>query len=544
MSLSTNTTRISGRYYFRSRVPSDLSHHISKTEIKIALATACPRLARKRSCYIQLHVHKFFEMVRQQGNSILANDYLKEAQNKIKELTQGIETQKFDALIKEAEDAISNTENTISTAKAVAGLLSSSGHVLKKYKDSKDIQSTIQAMQNQMTDMQKGLMSEDGRNLFSVEFEKFFVEKKKAIGGKFQSDYQNSCDYLISFCGDKQVIDYRQSDIKGFAKFLSTVPLNFKSKYKTDVVLEAVERNANAKYPVNTLSISTINGKYLSPIRSFFRALKSSQIIAHNPCEDINLKGGATSREETKARLPFSIEELNKLFRAPVYIGGVRNSRHWHTKGNYKIRDSRYWTPLIGLFTGARLNEIGQLLIADIVDHNEMKHFRFTNCISDEELEELGLTQADIKQRRIKTDAGNRFVPIHPTLIELGFLDYVEDQKDRIGDASHRIFEKCWAIGADNTYSSIFSKKFTRFLQKVGIKTSQNCFHSFRHTFKDAMRSAELSSEIQDGIMGHSDGTVQSRYGSGDLLFEQSKRISDIQYKDLDLSHLYEKNIK
>ena len=38
----------------------------------------------------------------------------------------------------------------------------------------------------------------------------------------------------------------------------------------------------------------------------------------------------------------------------------------------------------------------------------------------------------DSEDKSVKTYAGNRFVPLHPKLLKLGFLNYVEQTKDRI----------------------------------------------------------------------------------------------------------------
>lgn len=59
-------------------------------------------------------------------------------------------------------------------------------------------------------------------------------------------------------------------------------------------------------------------------------------------------------------------------------------------------------------------------------------------------------------------------------------------------------------MSSDGYQSSAFSKRFSRYLQKCGVKTDKRLsFHSFRHTIKDLMREAGIDRSVQDAICGH-----------------------------------------
>ncbi len=64
---------------------------------------------------------------------------------------------------------------------------------------------------------------------------------------------------------------------------------------------------------------------------------------------------------------------------------------------------------MLGLFAGARLNELCQLTTADVGRHDGVE----TISVLDEDL------------KRLKTEASRRIIPIHSKLIELGFIDNV-----------------------------------------------------------------------------------------------------------------------
>lgn len=69
------------------------------------------------------------------------------------------------------------------------------------------------------------------------------------------------------------------------------------------------------------------------------------------------------------------------------------------------------WASLIGLYTGARASEVGQLLIGDVLEDGGVPCIQ----ISDEG-----------EHQRVKTDVSLRTVPVHPDLVALGLLKWIE----------------------------------------------------------------------------------------------------------------------
>ncbi len=125
-------------------------------------------------------------------------------------------------------------------------------------------------------------------------------------------------------------------------------------------------------------------------------------------------------------------------------------------------------------------------------------------------------------------------MPVHPTLIDLGLLDYKQDCQSE-GQAG--LFPEM-PTAADGYQSSAFSKRFSRYLTKCGVKTDKRvAFHSFRHTIKDLMREAGIDRSVQDAICGHEDGSVQASYGRG---YSAAALHNQIQRLDVpvNLSHL------
>ena len=110
--------------------------------------------------------------------------------------------------------------------------------------------------------------------------------------------------------------------------------------------------------------------------------------------------------------------------------------------------------------------------------------------------------------RKLKNEFSRRLVPIHPVLIERGFVQYATDQNG-IGT---RVFSSLRLVktvqGA--TYGNAASSAFGRYLDKLGLTDPTLNFHSFRHTFIEAMRNAEVPYSVELALVG-TPGQAQPR---------------------------------
>jgi integrase len=138
--------------------------------------------------------------------------------------------------------------------------------------------------------------------------------------------------------------------------------------------------------------------------------------------------------------------------------------------------------------------------------------------------------------KRLKTDASARFVPIHSELKKIGFITFVTKMK-RSGAV--RLFPEL-PKGKRGYYSDPFQKWFSRFLTVIGAKTPKTSFHSFRHCFRDVLRDADISTERVRALGGWtSKGSAEELYGAGHRASILAKEIEKIRYPGLDLSHLH-----
>lgn len=253
--------------------------------------------------------------------------------------------------------------------------------------------------------------------------------------------------------------------------------------------------------------------KLLGFLRAGFQIAVDDDLLQTNPFAGVKTALPKTSAVE-KARLPFIASELQKIFSGPVY------------QPDYVPRESigtaSYWLPLLGLFTGARLEELAQLEVSDI--ETDQLHGAFI-CIR----------RAVDKSKKAKNQNSIRNFPVHGMLVKLGFLEYVAS----VGNG--RLFP---ALRADKygILSTVFSTWFGRYLDDLGITDSTRVFHSFRHGFvqRAKERAAHVPSEVREAIVGHLNASrIEAVYGSA--LYPLEPQVSAMQFIDwpeLDLTHL------
>lgn len=155
------------------------------------------------------------------------------------------------------------------------------------------------------------------------------------------------------------------------------------------------------------------------------------------------------------------------------------------------MHPERYWLALICLFQVCRREEAGQLAIKDIGKADGITYLQITD-----EGEDQGLRNEGSKRR----------LPVHSSLVQLGFLEYVESVKA----AGHtRLFAQL-KHGA-NGYSDSVGKFFSRLETKAGLSDPALVLHSLRHGGITKLTSAGVPHNVCEMIAGHSASGVHSQ---------------------------------
>lgn len=182
----------------------------------------------------------------------------------------------------------------------------------------------------------------------------------------------------------------------------------------------------------------------------------------------------SVTRNAFEERSVYSSAELQKIFD--------------HLKWD-KEHPDRFWVPLIGMLQGMRLNEICQLHISDI------------------KLDEIpSISINDEADKLVKNVDSHRTIPIHPKLIEIGFLDYVRREKDR---GEERLF---WLLKPHRgAYSHYTGKWFQTVNRKYVTADPKKVFHSLRHGFIDHLaNNSEAKEHHIAWLVGHTNRKSQT----------------------------------
>ncbi len=333
---------------------------------------------------------------------------------------------------------------------------------------------------------------------------------------------------------DKVIRQITADDLQELLYTIPFIPSRFGSGKTANKTIQQAIKMAKVDETLPRLSVKTQND-YIQTLSSVFMWAKQKKFIEENPFDEVEMPAQDIRAKQGDKYLPFSITQLQAIFNIPVYRG-CKNNRSGRLKPGEKIfRDAYFWVPLLGLYTGARLNEICQLVLDDI-------------CIK-EEIHIININDTDGK--KVKTIAGIRNVPIHPVLLKLGFLEYVEQQRKDKYNKLKRLFPEL-KLNSRNEYSAGMSKWFNRTLDKVN-ETIQNpddklqekhVFHSFRHTFRTELRNHAVPKERVVRLCGwEAKDSLDEHYGTISMK-ELYKTISEnIVYDGLDLSFLYVKEI-
>ena len=240
------------------------------------------------------------------------------------------------------------------------------------------------------------------------------------------------------------------------------------------------------------------------PCKAMLRwAWSEEGLIDTNPAEGVRLVT-QPSKAPVKSRRPFSEEELVKLFSSPLFIGHKSRDRRYDP-GTKLIKDAKWWIPVLGFYTGARLGELAQLHTRDIYLDGPIPYISINEDNS-------GLS-AGALQKHLKSPAAARNVPIHLDVMELGFAEFVA-RRTQSPKAPIRLFPEV-DYGSDGQASTVFSKFFGRLMAKVNLTDPALVFHSFRHSAEDAFRNAGQHQYVIDRIIGHANGATSAGYGEG-----------------------------
>lgn len=297
----------------------------------------------------------------------------------------------------------------------------------------------------------------------------------KRWSAKTRSARASQLKQFLEICGDKPLNKYTQEDIRLLKSTLFALPRGARNS-KRDQSYSKLEIAAIAKRDgVAGLSAESVRQIMTAANIVFGWARVEYDLNLRNVVQPMIPKPSSTGDKRDK-RHGFDAGELQKLFRSPVFAG-VRSEAAWYEPGSLLMHATgRFWVPLLALYAGMRLMEAVQLLREDVAVEGGIWFI---------DVNEVG---GEIGCKTVKTRYSARRIPIHPELLKLGFLAFVNAVPN-----GKRLFDDI-RIGPAQQRHRYASKMFNKLLAKAEIKGSKKVWHSLRHSFEQACRDSRVDS--------------------------------------------------
>ncbi|QUS42113.1 integrase [Tardiphaga alba] len=228
----------------------------------------------------------------------------------------------------------------------------------------------------------------------------------------------------------------------------------------------------------------TVRFAYIAAAQSFFGWAKRNSRLPSDPAAEVHVE--VVSKKAIKMR-GFRDDEAATILSAALAPMSEQMTA--------ESRAARRWVPWLCAYTGARVNEMTQLRAMDVHTYDGIW------CV------------------HIRPEAGTvktlraRSVPIHPHLVEQGFLEFAA-QKQGETPLFYAIERQRKKDRKNPTYTSVGNKLASWVREDLEITdptVAPN--HGWRHRFKTVARKAGLDAEKRDAIQGHAPRTEGENYG-------------------------------
>jgi integrase len=290
--------------------------------------------------------------------------------------------------------------------------------------------------------------------------------------------------------GKSDVRSLMQPDLVNFRSVLFKIPKSFgKSPSDHTLPIETILAKA-AMLPKGKvgLSVGTVN-RYVDHASALVAAAKSEGFELHPRLDPSSLRRKEKVRQRDKKRT-FTLNELKTLFA----------HQYWTDPGSgrglppldVRRTSGLYWVPLIAAYTAMRREEIAGIGVDYIRDEDGIVFFDVI----------------DTDDRRLKTAASRRRIPVHNDLMDLGLLEVVRAAKR---GASGLLFPDL-----REPASKIMGRKVGRHMEKIVWEIWEEAgdglsVQSIRHYVQHLLDlDKNVPEKVVRDLMGHEGTDVHS----------------------------------
>ncbi|MAY99101.1 MAG: hypothetical protein CMH32_01085 [Micavibrio sp.] len=507
-------------YYFRWPVPPYLQESGRSRHIKVSLRTREPKEALRLASILEYHAYLimqmkgiefmefgdirnmlqeyFYELVDQKKAEIHKSGPLsqQDVNALMKELSianKAIEhDQDMDAMAERVQPIFSRFDVSIDVASPEYQMLKDQyKHAYRGYcekvlsHNQKQTEFLFTTRKDYLDLIQKNNAFPKPEYRLSILIPKFLEHEARNgnLDNKAKEEREVHMAYLMELLGEGfNLVNFDGETSQKVLDALLRTPTN-RNKKKDLKGLSLSEQLETEGFDV--LSNGTVN-KYLGAYRQFLSWLiKNNYKLEKNYFESMNLEDKKRGKRDQ-----FKREEIAEILKS---LEPLKHSKNPKDQRNY-------WGTLLAVYTGSRLNEFCSLMPKDLLQDENTGIWYV--CIEDE-------IEA---QKKVKTEASHRYVPIHSKLIDHGFIKFVEERKALAEqDASIRLFPAL-SYKPNTGWGRKFGDWFNNILLvKLGLKVKlRKTLHSLRHSFITNLSIAGVDSSYIKSLAGHEDGTVTS----------------------------------
>jgi integrase len=328
-------------------------------------------------------------------------------------------------------------------------------------------------------------------NRLSSLFDLYIAEHKVSWKPKTLGEYNGQMALITLVVGDVDIKSIDRPACVRCRDMLRMIPPGYTKK----PALKGLSAEELVKVESPGLAIKTVN-IHMQLLSAVFKWSVKFNYMKMNPAEGLTL---TQTRRPDEERKPYDLEDLQQIIKyLPL------------SSGRFLVSGSS-WVPLVALYSGMRLEEICQLVPADVHEVD-------------------GIPLFDLLNKDLKTVSSPRLVPVHPVLVDLGLLEYVKTVPVSCNLWGLKVYR--------GNFGKLYGKQYGNWLRKHITKDALKVFHSFRHNVADALKLAEVREPLAKQVMGHSNGDITTgRYGSKYPPSAVLEAVKQITY-DIDLSRL------
>ncbi len=330
--------------------------------------------------------------------------------------------------------------------------------------------------------------------LISEAAEEYFKENEGRLGQRTVKGYRAHMRDFLELNGDMFIHLFDKTKAREFKSKLMEFPRVRNHMKNAKKSLEQLKAEGAATITTNTVR------DIMKNISSFLNwAVKQGYL-------EKNHLAGLEPKLEESSRRPFTVPELKKIFSHKAFT-----EHKWDDPEKYW----KYWLPLMGLFTGARIEELAMLEPRDIKKDEDGIHYFDINDMQED------------KEGKLKTADSRRRIPIHTKLVELGFIRFVESVKTKYLFQQLTTYNKATMAGEASSWFGRTKKDIWKFDKDV-------VFHSFRHNMRDKQVDVGSQDSHIKAIIGHKQSNITfSTYGSSFKPVHLNPSLQAVDYDEV-----------